>query len=120
MIGVAIYAIIKMPSVVVSTSKKIVHKTAEAAAPMVIKAQHKKDTKKFHIKITSRLILAIKTIIIAVPIIMIIPYQFFEKQDIDLQVVIVVSFSLACSSAVSFLFQYSLAKLFRLKLQELW
>ncbi|MDD3035944.1 MAG: hypothetical protein PHO93_03415, partial [Candidatus Saccharimonadaceae bacterium] len=58
-----VYVIIKIPSTIVNTSKKAIRDTAEKAAPLAIKAMHKKQTKKLRSKITYELIIAIKTVL---------------------------------------------------------
>lgn len=120
MVVLTIYIIVKMPSIIAKTGKKIVHTTANSATPIVLHIQHKKDTTRNHKKLTLRLILAIKIILITVPIILAFTSQFIEKQMIDFSIAIYVSLFLACSSIISFAIQYFLARLLSVSRQDLW
>ena len=110
MIIFTLYVIIKIPSAIVKTSKKIVQETAESAAPVVLKIQHQKDTKKAHKKLTFRLILIIKTALIIVPVVLAFISQFAQKQMFDYSFSIYIGLWLALFSAIFFAFQYCLAK----------
>ncbi|MDP3443904.1 MAG: hypothetical protein Q8T08_13685, partial [Ignavibacteria bacterium] len=46
MLALTAYLLFKIPSTIVKTSKKIVFEAAEKAVPLVLQAQHKKETKK--------------------------------------------------------------------------
>jgi hypothetical protein len=116
----ALYILIKIPSTLVKTGKKIVHETAENTAPLVLMIQHQKDTKRNHIKITARLILIIKTILIIIPVILTFMSQFLEKQMISFYIAMCVSILLVCLSIVFFIFQYFIAILLQVKRQNLW
>lgn len=120
MVVVTIYIFIKIPMGIVQTSNKIVHKTAESITPIVIKAQHKKDTKKFHLKITSKLILAIKLLFIIIAVILTAMSGLLERQAVDYSIAIIIGCTLACFSILFFAIQYLLSTLFGVKLSELW
>jgi hypothetical protein len=120
MIAVTIYVLIKIPMSIVKTSNKIVHKTAETMTPIVIKAQHKKDTKRFHAKITSTLMLAIKLLLVVAPVMLTVASGLLEKQSIDYSIAMLIGGGLACFSAVFFAIQYSLANLLHVKASDLW
>jgi hypothetical protein len=120
MVALTIYILIKMPSTIVKTSKKVVHETADNVTPLVLKIQHKKDTRRNYIKLTPRIILVIKTILIIAPVILTFTSQSMENQMIDSSVAVYVSFGLACFSAMSFMLQYILAKLLLIKRQDIW
>jgi hypothetical protein len=104
---------------IIKTSKKIVHGVAGNVTPLLLKIQHKKDTKKYHIKLTARLILVIKAMVIVIPIILTFTSQFIEKQSIDFFIAMYVSLWLACFSLIFFVIQYSLANILSVKRQEL-
>lgn len=120
MVAITIYIFAKIPVSIVKTSNKIVHKTAETMTPVVIKAQHKKDTKKFHAKITAKLILMIKLLLIIIPIALTAASGLLEKQSMDYSIVMIIGGTLACLSAVFFALQYALAGLFHIKMSDLW
>lgn len=89
-------------------------------APIVIKVQHKKDTKKLHARLTSKLILAIKLLLVVIPIALTAASGLLEKQSIDYPIAIVVGCGLAGFSVAFFAFQYVLAGLLRVKMPGLW
>lgn len=120
MIALTAYALMKMPVGIVKTSNKIVHKTAETVAPAVIKAQHRKDTKKLRVYITSRLMLAVKLLLIVLPVASTAASGLLEKQSIDYSIAMVVGCGLAVFTVVFFAIQYALAGLLRVKMAELW
>jgi hypothetical protein len=119
MVAVTIYALIKIPLGIVKTGNKIVHRTAETMTPVVIKAQHKKDTKKIHTKITSKLTLVIKLLLIIIPIALAAASGLLEKQSLDYSIVMVIGWALACLSVAAFAIQYTIAGLFHVKMSDL-
>jgi len=120
MVALTIYILIKIPSTIVRTSKNIVHKTAEDATPLILRIQHKKDNKSNHLKLTPRLVLFMKIIILIAPVVLSFTSQFIDKQVIDFYIAMYASLWLACVSVIFFVFQYILASLFAIKRQDLW
>lgn len=120
MVAVTIYAIVKMPLSVVKTGNKITHTAAKTAAPMVIKAQHKKDTKKARTMLTPRLVLAAKAFLVAAPMGLTAGAGLLEEQPIDYFIALVVAGGLAVLAGAFFAFQYALAFAFRVKTSNLW
>ena len=120
MVAVTIYVIIKIPSTIYKTSKKIVRSTAENITPIVLKIQHKKDTKKVHLRLTFRLIIFIKISLIIIPVILSFASQFMEKQPFDYYIVMYVGLWLAVFSTLLFAIQYILASLLSINRQDIW
>lgn len=120
MVAVTIYAIVKMPMSVVKTGNKITHTAAKTAAPVVIKAQHKKDTKKARAMLTPRLALAAKTLLMAAPLALTAGSGLLEEQPIDHSIALIVGGGLAVLAGVFFACQYALALGLRVKMADLW
>jgi len=120
MLVLTIYVIIRIPSTIVKTSKKVVNETAEGLTPLLLKVQHKKDTKKRHLKLSSRLIFVIKGILIIAPLILSLLSRLLSQQMVDYSVAVVISLWLAGFSIVFFCLQYLLAKLFAIRMRDLW
>lgn len=120
MVAITIYALLTMPRSIVRTSHKIVNRTAETMVPVVMKAQHKHDTKKFRAVITSRLALAIKVLLIVLPIALTTTSGLLEKQSIDYTIAMVAGGGLASLSILFFAIQYLLAGLLRVRVSDLW
>jgi hypothetical protein len=120
MVALTVYVLIKMPMNIIKNSNKAVHKAAETVAPMVMKVQHKKDTKKSRIKLTARLILGIKVLLVVLPLAFTLASGLLEKQYVDYSVASIIGYGLAFLSVGGFALQYLLSRLFRVKMQELW
>lgn len=118
-ISITIYVIIKMPSTIAKASNNIVSSAAENVTPIILQIQHKKDTKKNHLKLTPLLILMMKIILIIAPIGLIIASQLVPDKFISFDIAMCVGLWLFCVSFIAFLIQYSLAKLFLLKLCDI-
>jgi hypothetical protein len=120
MVAITIYALISVPKSIIKTSNKMVHKTADTVTPLVIKAQHKQDTKTLRMKISSRLTFAIKVLLVLIPIALTAASGLLVDQPIDHSIAMIAGYGLASFSVVFFAVQYGLAKLLRVKLLELW
>jgi hypothetical protein len=119
-VALTVYIIAKMPSTIAKTSKKVVHETAECITPLILNIQHKKDTEKNHIKLTPRLIMILKIILVTIPVVLALISQFIERQMIEFRIAIYVSLWLAGFSLLFFTFQYLIAKLLSVKKQNIW
>jgi len=117
---ITMYIIVKIPSTIVKTTKKALHNTAENVTPLVLRIQHKKDTKKNHISLTPRLVLIFKIILITAPLILSFMSKFVDKQMFDFYIAMFISLWLACASIAFFAFQYILAVILSTKRQDLW
>jgi hypothetical protein len=120
MIVVTIYALMRIPVSIVKTGNKIVHRTAETMTPVVMKAQHKKDTKKNHTKLTFKLVLIIKLLLVATPVALTACSKLLEKQAIDYSLAMIIGLALACLAIVLFAIQYAFAGILRVKTSDLW
>ena len=120
MVALTLYIIIKIPTTLIKASKKVVQSTAEHAAPMILQAQNKKDNKRNHLKLTPKLVLAMKIILVLAPIIFVFASQFIEKPIVDLYISIYIGGLLACFSILFFIFQYLAAELMSVKKQDIW
>lgn len=120
MTAVTIYILIKIPTTIIKTSNKAVRSTAKTMAPTIIKAQHKKDTNKLRIKITARLVFAIKISLILIPVILTAASGLLENLSIDYPIATIIGYGLAGFSAVFFALQYGLARLLDVKISDLW
>ncbi|HTJ73055.1 MAG TPA: hypothetical protein VL481_00500 [Verrucomicrobiae bacterium] len=120
MIVLTIYMLIKIPMNIVKTSNKAVHKTTATMVPMVIKAQHKKDTPKARVKIASKLIIAVKALVVMVPVVLTVASGLLGKQSIDYSIAVIIGCGLACFSIVFFAVQYAAASMLRVKISDLW
>lgn len=119
MIAITIYALIKIPMGIVKTGNKVAYKTAATMTPIVIKAQHKKDTKKARIKITPKLLLVAKLLLVVVPVVLTAMSGLLDKPAIDYRIAMAVGYGLAFFSIMFFAVQYALAGLFRVKMPDL-
>lgn len=119
MVLVSIYVFVKIPSTIVKTGHKVTQKAAEHTTPLVLKLRHKKDTKKNRNFLTPLIIVIIKGVIIAVPVILSYTSQSLEDQALDYHVTMYLGLWLAGFSVVCFGLQYLMAKLLAVKIPEL-
>ena len=119
MVGITIYALVKIPMGIVKTGNRVVHQTAKTMTPVVAKVQHRPVTKKARRKITVRLIVAIKLLLVALPLAATALSGLLDKQSIDYAIAMILGGGLAGFAVLSFGLQYALAGIFRVKLSEL-
>lgn len=119
-VAFTIYILIKIPSAMAKASKKVVHEAADGAMPIVLRMNHKQDTKKNRLTLTSRLVVIMKIVLITASVILAFGSQFLEKQFIDFDIAILVSLWLACLCTILFGLQYLMARLLFVKNQDLW
>jgi len=120
MVLLSLYLFLKTPSVIAKTSKKIVHEVAETTVPVVMRIQHAPNTEKNHKKLTFRITIIIKILLVITPVILTFTSQFIEKHTLDFAVAIYASIGLACISIIFFGSQYLVARLLSVKKQDLW
>jgi len=120
MIGVTIYVLIKTPVKIAKTSSKIVHKTTESVVPLVIKSQHKKDTKRLRDRITSKLVIMFKILLILIPAAATVLSGLLDSRPLDYSIILVLAAGLTGFSVLFFGLQYLLAAALRIKLSDLW
>lgn len=117
---ITVYILLKMPSIIAKTGKTIVHQTADNIAPVVLQAQNKQDTKKNRTRLSARLVVVIKLLLVILPIVLAVFSIYLDQQIVDFYIVIIVSFWLASFSIMFFAVQYLTAKLFKLRENEIW
>jgi hypothetical protein len=120
MLAITVYAFVSLPRSIVRASNKMVHKTARTMAPVVMKAQHKQDTKRNRIKITVKLVVALKVLLTLIPLLLTVASRLLEEQSIDYSIAMIVGCGLACLGAVCFAIEYLLAAFLRVKMSDLW
>lgn len=118
-IAVSVFIIIKIPSTIAKTSHKIIETTAKNTAPLVLKIQHKKINKKNKLKLTPKIMLLVKSLIVIMPIILTLTSRFIEKQFISYDIAIIASLFLASISVVFIAIQYTLLKIFNISKSEI-
>lgn len=120
MVTLTLYILIKIPSTLIKSSKKVAQTVAEGAAPLILQAQNKKVTKRSRLKLTPFLIVIMKCILIFFPVILAFTSQFIEKPAFDFFISMYIGVLLACLSLLFFVFQYFAAELMSVKKQDIW
>lgn len=120
MIGLAIYAFIKLPSMVVKATKRVVHSSAEFTTPTALHVQHKKDTKKNRKIMTPRLVLIFKGVFILLAALLMLLSQLLPVQKLEFSLMLISGLWLLGFSVLCFMLQYVLARLLRVDIQRLW
>lgn len=119
-LAATLYALVKMPKNIAKAGSKLVHQTADAVAPAVIKAQHKKDTKKVRMKLAPKLTAIAKVLLIVIPMITGAFSGLLETLPIDYSIAVIVGIILGSGSALFFLVQYAAAHVLRIRVSDLW
>lgn len=120
MVALTLYILIKIPSTLIKSSKKVVQTAAEGAVPLILQAQNKKVTKRSRLKLTPFLIVIMKYILIFFPVILAFTSQFIEKPTFDFFISMYIGVLLACFSLLFFVFQYLVAEVMSVKKQDIW
>jgi len=120
MVIVTVYVLVKMPIGIAKASNKAVHQAAKTMTPVIIKAQHKKDSKKFRAKIEAEVMLLIKLVLIVIPVALAAGSGLLEQQSVSYTIALIVGGGLACFSVLQFAIQYGLAGILHIKLKDLW
>ena len=119
MILLTIYVLVKIPSTITKTGKKVVGETAEHVAPFVLRVQHKKITEKNRKKLAPLLIVIIKLLLITISIALSLASMFLDKPVFALSIIVYSSLFLAGLSFVFFAFQYILAYFLSINNQDI-
>lgn len=115
MVGLSIYALIKTPSILARGGKKVVDKTAEASAPLIIRVTGKKTTKRRIKLLTPMIKIAVKAVLIVLPLTASLLSFSVEQTRIDYSIIQVSALFLASLAFGLFVIQYLLAKAFAVK-----
>ena len=115
---VAVIVVIKLPSKIAKAGKNVVSHTAKNTAPLIIKIQRKKDTKKLRAKLTKKTIIALKLIAILAPVFGVFASYLFTEPEIEQNASMIVAIGLAMASLLAFSTQYVLAKILKIKTTE--
>ncbi len=117
---ITVYIIIKMPSIISRTSKKIVHNTADNIAPVVMQIQKKPIEKRSRLKMSSNIVIFIKVMLVFIPILLAIFSKLLDTQIMEFYIVMIITFWLASFAILFFMIQYLMAWAFKLKHHKLW
>lgn len=120
MLAVSAYALINLPSKIVKTSRAAVRKTSGVAAPLIIKAQHRHDTKTSRMRITPAIIFGVKILLVAIPLVACLASELLDKQSIDYTIAIIIGYGLAGLSVIFFALQYGISKILGVKSADLY
>ncbi len=114
MIILTIYALVTIPSTIAKTGNKIVYKTSEAITPVILRAQHKKETGTLRDKLTPKIVLFIKLLIIAVPFVLTALSHLLTKPMISDSIAMTIGGGLALLSVFFFGVQYMAVRILRI------
>lgn len=120
MVALTIYGLARLPFSLAKAGRKTVHKTTEKVVPIVIRAQHKKDTKKQRKLLTVRIRLIMKLVLILVPIVLTASSGLLHELPIDYLIAVTIGGGIAVMSVLFFVIQYLLAIWLRVTMSDLW
>lgn len=114
MIGISLYAIIKVPQAIAKTGRRVVEASAEKTAPLLLKASHRPNTKRNRRHLTPRLVVLLKLFSIIIPFVLTWVAQYLITLPLEADLVMVVAYWLAAWSIGYFMLQYGALRLFKL------
>ncbi len=117
---ISLYVFIKIPSTIVKSSTKIVHKVAESSAPVLMHMQHVPETTQNRKKVTFRITIVIKALIVIAPLALTYYSQFTNNRTLDFSMSMYLAACLAVLAFVFFMLQYAAARVFAVHKSELW
>lgn len=120
MLMVTIYVIAKLPATLARSGRKVVHKSSSALTGVVIKATKKKDTKKLRDKLTPKIILYLKLVVVILPLVLAYLSQFQSEPLIEPALALYISALLADMSIFFFIVQYVFARILQVKPVDIW
>lgn len=119
MIGLSVYAFLKVPAEAIKQGSRAAHKAADKLAPVV--ARKKPLSKKKRLNLTARLVFYIKLALIVVPVAATAGLVVFVGSDLSLapDLVIIVSAGTGAVAMLFFALQYALARITKLPLDKM-
>ena len=115
-----VLVIIKLPHETAKNSTAVVHGVAKNTAPILLKLQHKKNTTKNKLKLTSEIVFYIKMALIIAPVFLAYASRFLSYQNILPEIALIVSLFLAIVSMSMFGISYLLAYLCKITPADVW
>ena len=120
MVSVTIYAFIKLPQMVSRAGSKTAAAVVNQASPLIMKARHLPPTKKNQYKVGVRLLIAIKVLIIVLPLGLAWTTGVIgDMQVVTVPIALLVSAILAAPTALFFGLQYLIAAACKVPLKNL-
>lgn len=118
MIGVSIYAFIKMPKELVKAGRRTTQAVAHKATPVILKAQGRKDTVKNRRRLTPRLIIIMKVLLVLIPVAAAWGSRFISDPALESTLTMVIAYWLATWSLGLFGLQYLVALILKVKVTD--
>lgn len=118
----ALYIFIRIPKTLVKTTKQIVHETADAVAPVVMRMQHVQEPAHHPVKLkklTRVIVIIMKLLLIIIPLILILCSGLARQTALDAGLAAMIGIWLAGICAALFGIQYALAHLLSVKRQDI-
>lgn len=109
--AVMVYAVRHLPSTIIRGGDKLTHKPAQALAPVLLNHSHKPVTTKRRLQLTARLVVAIKGLLIVLPLLLLTPLYLFEYHPLESHVLWTVAAFGAITSIVWFTLEQLLGRL---------
>lgn len=118
-IGITIYAMARIPKMVSSTGRKAARTLVSKTAPIALKVTHAPKTKKNILRMGSHLLIVVKVLAVAVPVVLAAATHFIGEQLLTLQIAVTISLILAAPATFFFAAQYIWAWAFRIPLEKI-
>lgn len=120
MLGITAYVMARIPVTLARTGRKVVHESSSVITRATIKVSGKKSTKKLRDSLTPIVTLAMKALIVLLPMAITFSYRLTGELTIDPDTVLFASALIANISFALFSLQYCLAYLLSVKRADIW
>lgn len=119
MLGVTIYALIKIPKMIAGAGNKVATVVAQQATPLIIKARQLPQTQKTQLKVRGIMLVYSKVVMVLLPIVFAWSSQFITEQLLPVDTALLVSFIIAIPAVLFFGLQYLFGMIAKIKLKDL-
>lgn len=119
MIALTVYAFVKMPRMVAKAGSETARVVAAQSAPLALKARKLPETKANTLKAGARIIVAVKLLLVSVPIGLGALSAALQDQVVPYPLALWVALALSLPSVLFFIVQYTSAQLAKVRMSDL-
>lgn len=120
MLALTVYIMVKLPSAIARTSRKVVHKGSDTVSSALLRVTKKPDTKKARERLAPRVIVFLKLAAVCLPVGLALASRYIPGQTADEAMVLFMASLLSNIAILLFMIQYFSAKVLTVKPADIW
>jgi len=120
MLALTVYIMLKLPSAVVRTSRKVVHKSSDTVSSALLHVMKKPDTKKARERLAPRVVAFLKLAAVCLPVLLVFLSRYIQGQTADDSLILFMASSLSNIAVLMFMVQYFGAKILKVNSADIW